>query len=164
GLAIGLALQGTLSNIAAGLMLLWLRPFRIGESIETGTINGTVREIGLFATLLDTADGLYRFVPNASLWNVPLVNYSRNGRRRLDLTLTLGHGTDLASPRKLIDDIVKQDPRVLQVPAPNIALTGLTDTGTNVTAMLWTRTADFGDVQTDVLARVKAAMDGAGIP
>ena len=81
GLAIGLALQGTLSNIAAGLMLLWLRPFRVGEYIETATVSGVVREIGLFATTLDTFDGLYRFVPNSEIWNKPLVNHSRNRGR-----------------------------------------------------------------------------------
>ena len=90
GLAIGLALQGTLSNIAAGIMLLWLRPFRAGEHIQVDTAEGTVREIGLFATLLDAPDGSFRFVPNAQLWNRPLANFTRNPRRLVELRITVG--------------------------------------------------------------------------
>ncbi|TIX88221.1 MAG: mechanosensitive ion channel, partial [Mesorhizobium sp.] len=90
GLAIGLALQGTLQNIAAGIMLLALRPFRIGEYVEIGAIAGTIEEIGLFATTLRTVDGVYILAPNSTLWNQPVRNYTRNGARRGDITLTIG--------------------------------------------------------------------------
>src|SRR5690606_2996252 len=86
GLAIGLALQGTLQNIAAGIMLLALRPFRVGEYIDAGSVSGTIQEIGLFATELKTLDGLFVLAPNSELWNTPVTNYSRNPLRRNDLT------------------------------------------------------------------------------
>jgi small conductance mechanosensitive channel len=90
GLAIGLALQGTLQNIAAGIMLLALRPFRIGEYVEVGSIAGTIEEIGLFATRLRTADGVYVLAPNSTLWNQPVRNFTRNGVRRADISLSIG--------------------------------------------------------------------------
>src|SRR5205085_9854665 len=95
GLAIGLALQGTLTNIAAGIMLLYLRPFRAGDTIETPLVTGKVREIGLFATNMETLDGLYYFVPNSALWNVPLKNQTRNTRRLVTLTLSVSYSADL---------------------------------------------------------------------
>src|SRR5690606_6640128 len=100
GLAIGLALQGTLSNIAAGIMLLWLRPFKAGDFIETASAAGTVREIGLFATQIDTYDGIYRFVPNASLWNQPLSNFTRNPSRMTDIAIGIGYGSDANKARE----------------------------------------------------------------
>ncbi|TIV92992.1 MAG: mechanosensitive ion channel, partial [Mesorhizobium sp.] len=95
GLAIGLALQGTLQNIAAGIMLLALRPFRIGESIEVGSIAGTVEEIGLFATKLRTVEGVYILAPNSTLWNQPVRNFTRNGVRRTDISLSIGSWNDI---------------------------------------------------------------------
>ena len=100
GLAIGLALQGTLQNIAAGIMLLALRPFRIGEYVEVGAIAGTIEEIGLFATRLRTADGVYVLAPNSTLWNQPVRNFTRNGVRRSDITLTIGSWNDIDLAQK----------------------------------------------------------------
>jgi small conductance mechanosensitive channel len=91
GLAIGLAMQGTLSNIAAGMMLLWLRPFRVGDYIDTGAVAGTVKELGLFATELHSWDGIYQFVPNSELWNKRIVNYSRLSTRLIDLAFGVAY-------------------------------------------------------------------------
>ena len=110
GLAIGLALQGTLQNIAAGIMLLVLRPFRVGESIETPAVTGTVTEIGLFATELRTADGLYRLAPNSTLWNVPVTNYSRERLRRHDLTVTVGNDEDIDAAQAALLELAKETP------------------------------------------------------
>lgn len=164
GLAIALALQGTLQNIAAGLMLLWLRPFRVGETIDTGDITGTVREIGLFVTLLDTADGLYRFVPNANLWNRPLLNLTRNRTRRIEIRFTVGHGSDIGETREIIEQLMAKDARILRAPTPKVAVTELTDAGTALSVQLWCRTGDFGDVQSELLESIRATLDTAGLP
>jgi small conductance mechanosensitive channel len=99
GLAVGLALQGTLQNIAAGIMLLVLRPLRIGESVEVGAVAGTVEEIGLFATQLRTADGVYLLAPNSTLWNQPVRNYSRNRTRKAEITIGIKPGEDIDAAR-----------------------------------------------------------------
>ncbi len=99
GLAIGLALQGTLQNIAAGIMILWLRPFRVGEYVDNGTIAGTVREVGLFATLLDTYDGIFRFVPNSDLWSGPDLELQRNATRMTDVAIGISYDSDIERAR-----------------------------------------------------------------
>jgi small conductance mechanosensitive channel len=164
GLAIALALQGTLQNIAAGLMLLWLRPFRVGETIDTGDISGTVREIGLFVTLLDTADGLYRFVPNANLWNRPLLNLTRNRTRRAEIRFTVGHGSNIGSARAVLEKLMADDTRILRAPTPKVIVAELTDAGTLISVQFWSRTGDFGDLQADMLERIRQALDGEGLP
>src|SRR5262245_208497 len=98
--AVGLALQGTLSNLAAGLMLLWLRPFRVGDAIETSSVAGTVVDVGLFATEIHRADGVYVFVPNADLWNKPLANLSRLPQRMIELKLTIARDEDVEVARQ----------------------------------------------------------------
>src|SRR5665213_1666920 len=99
GLAIGLALQGTLSNIAAGIMLLWLRPFHVGDFIEVAGQSGAVEEIGLFVCQLRTFDGLFLFLPNSAIWNAPLKNHTRNGRRLVSVSVTLPGGADIDRAR-----------------------------------------------------------------
>ena len=147
GLAIGLALQGTLSNIAAGVMLLWLRPFRAGENIDAGGIAGVVREVGLFVTLLETGDGVYRFVPNSELWNRPLLNYSRHGTRQVDLRLRIAYGQDVEKARRLLIDLAKSDRRVRAKPAPDVFVAELGEAGIVLAFQSWVSTADFGTVQ-----------------
>ncbi|MDP2733697.1 MAG: mechanosensitive ion channel, partial [Hoeflea sp.] len=105
GLAIGLALQGTLQNIAAGIMLLVLRPFRVGEYIDAGGISGTIVEIGLFATEMKTLDGVYRMAPNSQLWNVPVTNYSRHPERRYDLVIGIGYDDDIEKAQSVMLDL-----------------------------------------------------------
>ena len=107
GLAIGLALQGTLSNIAAGIMLLWLRPFRVGEFIDAGEIAGTVNEIGLFATELKTFDGIYSFVPNSELWNKSIFNYTRNPARMTNMEVGISYGSDIEKARRVMLDLAE---------------------------------------------------------
>src|SRR5690606_6808323 len=107
GLAVGLALQGTLQNIAAGIMLLVLKPFRVGEYVDAGGIAGTIEEIGLFATELKTLDGLYMLAPNSELWNKAVTNYSRNATRRNDLSLRIGYGDDIDLAQKTLMDLAR---------------------------------------------------------
>jgi small conductance mechanosensitive channel len=159
GLAIGLALQGTLANIAAGIILLWLRPFRAGEYISVDTTEGTVREIGLFATLLDAPDGSFRFVPNSQLWNKPLANLTRNPRRLVDIRVTVGRGSDVEKARQLILDVAKSDRRVMASPAPTVSLAEIGETTIVLAARAWTASADYAEALRDMLEGIQRQLD-----
>ncbi|MCC6920844.1 MAG: mechanosensitive ion channel family protein [Alphaproteobacteria bacterium] len=151
GLAIGLALQGTLSNIAAGLMLLWLRPFRVGDAIEAeGNISGTVTELGLFASTLQTGEGVYRFVPNQSLWNKSIINYSRNPRRRIDLLFTLKAGEDVAQAKTALRGIAQAHPKVLKDPAPRAVVSETGDDTLKILLRTWAATPDYWQTRWDL--------------
>ncbi len=159
GLAIGLALQGTLQNIAAGIMLLVLRPFRVGEYIETSSVSGTVLEIGLFATELKTGDGLYRLAPNSTLWNTPITNYSRQPTRQNDVKINITHQDDLDLTMETLMRIATSDKRVLKTPAPSVFIDSLSDTAVSVTLRYWASTGDWWNVSRDMIKRVKFAFD-----
>jgi small conductance mechanosensitive channel len=163
GLAIGLALQGTLANVAAGIMLLYLRPFRTGDAIETPAVAGTVKEVGLFVTRMETADGVFYFVPNSSLWNVPLKNYSRSPRRLAIVQTSVGYASDLAEVRRILLELADADPRVLSSPAPAVTIDGYTDYRVMVSLRAWTASADLGDVQRSLAEDAKARLQAAGI-
>lgn len=163
GLAIGLALQGTLQNIAAGIMLLVLRPFRVGEYIETGNISGVVQEIGLFATELQTPEGMFRLAPNSTLWNVPITNYSREQTRRFDLNIGIGYADDIEQAERLMMDLVAAERRVLAAPAPETFVAELGDSAVKLTLRYWTSNADFWPVSREMIKKVKAAFDENGI-
>lgn len=143
GLAVGLALQGTLQNIAAGIMLLVLRPFRVGEYIETSSVTGTVQEIGLFATELRTPDGLYRLAPNSTLWNTPVTNYSREKFRRHDLSIKVAAEEDVRQAEEKLLDLTRNEPRVEKSPAPDTFIAELGDSNVTVTLRYWVRTSDW---------------------
>jgi small conductance mechanosensitive channel len=163
GLAIGLALQGTLQNIAAGIMLLALRPFRVGEAVDAGGISGTVQEIGLFATEMSTGDGVFMLVPNSQLWNTSVTNFSRNATRAHNLTFRIGYRDDIDKAQSIIRDIVVSDPRVLAVPAPHIYVSALADSAVNITMRYWTPNAHWWQAQLDFTKAVKQRFDAAGI-
>lgn len=163
GLAIGLALQGTLQNIAAGIMLLALRPLRIGEYVEVGAISGTIEEIGLFATRLRTADGVYILAPNSTLWNQPVRNYSRNGIRRGDITLTIGSWNDIDLAQKTMLGVVAAERCVRREPAPIAFVATVGDSTVAITLRYWTSAADFFATQIDLTKRAKQAFDAEGI-
>lgn len=163
GLAIGLALQGTLQNIAAGIMLLALRPLRVGEFVEAGGISGTVQEIGLFATELQNGDGLYVLVPNSQLWNTPVTNFSRNPKRAFSLTVRVGYEDDVDKALGIMKDIVGSDSRVLPIPAPHAYVGALAEGAVNLTIRYWTSTGDWWQTQLDFTKAVKEAFDHAGI-
>ncbi|BAV48597.1 mechanosensitive ion channel protein [Mesorhizobium sp. 113-1-2] len=163
GLAIGLALQGTLQNIAAGIMLLALRPFRIGESVEVGVISGSIEEIGLFATRLRTADGVYILAPNSTLWNQPVRNFSRNGVRRADISLSIGSWNDIDGAQKTLLAIAAAENRIRREPAPIAFVASLGDTTVSLTLRYWTAAADYFSTNIDMTKRAKQAFDSAGI-
>jgi small conductance mechanosensitive channel len=153
GLAIGLALQGTLQNIAAGIMLLMLRPFRIGEDIEVGTIAGTVEEVGLFATRLRREDGVYMLAPNSTLWNQPVRNYTRNGMRRDDIVVNVADSDIDAAQKKLLE-IAAADPRVKKNPPATTFVSELGDGTVKVTLRYWTSAFDFFATKAELTEKV----------
>ncbi|MDX8508122.1 mechanosensitive ion channel family protein [Mesorhizobium captivum] len=163
GLAIGLALQGTLQNIAAGIMLLALRPFRIGESVEVGSVAGTVEEIGLFATKLRTVEGVYILAPNSTLWNQPVRNFTRNGVRRTDITLSIGSWNDIDRGQKTLLAAASAEKRIRREPAPIAFVASLGEATVSLTLRYWTTAADYFATQIDMTKRAKQAFDNEGI-
>ncbi|MBU1317290.1 MAG: mechanosensitive ion channel [Alphaproteobacteria bacterium] len=163
GLAIGLALQGTLQNIAAGIMLLVLRPFRVGEYIDTGNINGIVQDIGLFATELKTYDGLYRLAPNSLLWNVPVTNYSRLATRMHDFKVGIAYEDDIDKALAIMLDIVRKDDRVLDTPEPSAFVMDLGDNSVVLALRYWANSSVWWMTSRDITKAVKEAFDSQGI-
>ena len=162
-LAVGLALQGTLSNVAAGVMILIQRPFRVGEYITAGTVAGTVEAIGLFTTEILQLDGLYVMVPNNELWNKPVVNYSRMPTRRFELVVPISYADDLAAARAAMLELALADPRVLAEPAPVAFVAALTDNAVRVGLRAWCATGDHLALSWALTEAVKLRFDALGI-
>lgn len=158
GLAIGLAMQNTLSNIAAGIMLLWLRPFKIGDKIQAGDITGTLKEFGLFACQLETWDGVFQFVPNSELWNKRVTNFSRWPKRLMDLQFRIDYGFEVAEARQRLLDMAGADERVGKEPAPKVFVADLADKVV-VTLRVSVASADYAAVRHDLLERGMLALE-----
>lgn len=163
GLAIGLALQGTLANIAAGVMVLVLRPFSVGDFVDAGGVSGTIEEIGLFTTQLTTADGIYVSAPNNQLWNSVITNYSRRKTRRLELVVGIGYGDDIDTALKTLLDLAVADERVHKDPEPAVMVKSLDDSAVAVALRAWSSTDDFWALSWDMTRQVKQSFDAAGI-
>lgn len=163
GLAVGLALQGTLANVAAGIMLLWLRPFRIGDYIEVEAQTGTVHEVGLFATTMITVEGLFVFVPNGEIWNKKLINYSRMPRRMVRELFTISYDDDIGAARNVLLSVVSNDPRVHTDPEPTIKVVELGDNAVVLEMRAWTDNDGFVQTKWDIIEQGKTSLEGAGI-
>lgn len=166
GLAIGLALQGTLSNIASGVMLLFLKPVNIGDYIDASGIAGTVDEIGLFATKLRTFDGVYLFVPNNQIWNSEIRNYSRLPTRRMDVSVGVAYGDDVNGAMKVLSGILEGDDRVLRDPEPQVMITELADSAVILNMRCWSNREDYWSLLFDLnrAALVEITAAGYSIP
>jgi small conductance mechanosensitive channel len=167
GLAIGLALQGTLANIAAGIMLLWLRPFRIGDYIEIVSATafaGTVKEIGLFACQLETYDGLFVFAPNSAIWTFPLRNHSRNAGRLVSFNAGFAPGADMDRARAILLEAIGEAPGVLREPRPEAFVANLTGGAPLATCRFWASHETVGAVQRSILDAARRALAAAGLP
>ena len=162
GLAVGLALQGTLSNVAAGLMLLFLRPFRIGDWVEAAGVSGSVREIGLFTTTIDTFDNVYISIPNSSIWSSNIINHARYGTRRMDLDIGIGYDSSLDTAETALISLAA-DPRVLSDPAPRFLVVSYGDSAINVRLRAYASYDDFFDLYWDLNRRLKGVLDEHGI-
>ena len=158
GLAIGLALQGTLSNVAAGIMLLLLRPFGVGDWIEANGISGTVQEIGLFATQIDTFENVYISVPNSSIWSSIIINHSRHNIRRMDIDIGIGYESDLDVAEQALMSLCA-DERIHKTPAPVFLVVAYGDSAINVRLRLYANYSDYFQLNWDLNRRLKSALE-----
>ena len=164
GLAIGLALQGSLSNFASGVLLVTFRPARVGDYIEAAGVAGTVNEITVFSTRLVTPDRRTITVPNSKLFDGPIVNYSTSSHRRLDLVFGVAYGSDVTRAQRILRDVVESDPRVLEEHKPvQIGVLALADSSVNIAVRPFVGRDDYWPLHFDLHERVKREFDAAGI-
>jgi len=163
GLAVGLALQGSLSNFAAGVMLIIFPPFKVGDFIEAAGTSGTVEEIMIFSTKLKSSDNKQLYVPNGSILSSTIVNYSANDRRRVDMVFGCGYDDDIKQAKMLLEAIVRENALVLDDPAATIGVLELGDNSVNFAVRPWVNTPDYGAVRFQITEAVKQRFDEAGI-
>ena len=163
GLAIGLALQGTLQNVASGMMLLFLRPLQTGDFVEAAGTSGTVREIGLFMTVLHTSQNLFVAVPNSKIWADTIINYSRLPRRRLDLVVGISYDDDVAPAIEVLRNVVAGDERVFDDPEPQFLTRDLGASSVDIEIRVWTNRQDVLELGSDLRREIKLALELAGI-
>lgn len=163
GLAIGLALQGSLANFAAGVLMLIFKPFKVGDFIEGGGVSGVVEEIGIFTTELKSPDNKKIIVPNAIVTGDKIVNYTAKECRRVDIVAGVSYSDDLDKVRSVLEDILSSDDRVLKDPAPTIGVLELADSSVNFAVRPWVKTADYWNVFFAMQESIKKRFDAEGI-
>lgn len=163
GLAIGLALQGSLSNFAAGVLIILFRPYRVGDFIEAAGVSGSIEAVQIFTTVLKTGDNKQVIIPNSEVMAGVITNYSAHDTRRVDMVFGCGYEDDLAQVKSVLKDILDSDERVLDDPAPTIGLMELADSSVNFAVRPWVKTADYWGVYFDVHEQVKTRFDAAGL-
>ncbi len=163
GLAVGLALKDSLSNFAAGVMLVIFRPFKVGDFIVAGGASGTVDEIALFKTLLRTPDNQRVIVPNSAIFGGTITNVNTLGTRRLDLVASISYEDDVNKAMDLLQGLLASDPRVLKEPAPAVALAELANSSINFNVRPWVNAADYWGLRADLLKAIKTTFDEHGI-
>jgi len=162
-LAIGLALQDSIKNLASGVMIIVTRPFEVDDFVEIAGISGQVEKVDLTQTLLRTLDNRSIIVPNGTVFSSEIINYSARKTRRIDMVFGIGYADDIAKAREVIKGILDADKRILDDPAPMIAVSELADSSVNFVVRPWVATADYWDVKFDVTERVKLAFDERGV-
>lgn len=163
GLAIGLALKDTLSNIAAGVMLLILRPFRVGDYVAYGSVEGTICEINLFSTVLETFDGLYIASPNSAIWGNDIKNYTRNGRRRMDIIVPIAYENSIDEAFSVLQKLAAQEPRLLPQPAPQVMVASIKERTVNIQLRAWATVNDYWSVYWFLNKATKEHIEAAGL-
>jgi small conductance mechanosensitive channel len=163
GLAIGFALQGSLANFAAGVMIILFRPFRLGDYIEGGGAAGSVEEILIFSTMLKTPDNKKIIVPNSSLMSGNIVNYSAKDVRRVDMVFGIGYGDDIREAKQVLEGLLANHELILKDPAPQVVVGELADSSVNFNVRPWVKTADYWTVYFDITEAVKIEFDSKGI-
>lgn len=163
GLAVGLSLQGSLSNFAGGVLIILFKPFKVGDSIEAQGVAGTVSEIQIFVTKLVTGNNQTIFVPNGILSNGVITNFSLGKNRRANLLFTISYHTNIKTAKEIVMQVLENHPKVLKTPAPAVVVNLLTDTTIQLAIQPWAKNADFGQMCSDVLEECKEAFDQAGI-
>ena len=162
GLAIALALQGTLSNIAAGIMLLWLRPFSVGDYVDGEGVAGTIVLITLFNTRLRTYDGVSVYVPNSRLWSATITNFTREPTRMVETKVGIAYGASIEKAREIMLAAAR-DPRVLEEPPPRVYATDLAQSSVQLLMRCWTKSSDWWETKNALTEQVKVSLDEAGI-
>ncbi|MDG2231714.1 MAG: mechanosensitive ion channel [Paracoccaceae bacterium] len=163
GLAVGLALQGTLSNFAAGIMLVIFRPFKRGDFVSVSGQSGTVQEISIFTTELASLDNLQLIIPNSQVWGAPITNYSVYDKRRLDLTFGVAYASDLAKVQAALEKIIAAEGRAHQDPAPLISVSALNQSSVDFLVRVWCDASDYLGLKFDLTRQVKETFDAEGI-
>jgi small conductance mechanosensitive channel len=163
GLAVGLSLQGSLSNFAGGMLIILFKPFRVGDTIEAQGVIGTVSEIQIFVTKLITGNNQTIFIPNGNLSNGTIINYSIAGMRRADLLFSVSYETNIKNAKEIVIQVMESHPKVLTSPKPTVSVKDLSDSAIHLSIRPWSTNADFGDMCSDILENCKEAFDAAGI-
>ncbi|MBC7006651.1 small-conductance mechanosensitive channel MscS [Photobacterium sp. BZF1] len=166
GLAVGLALQGSLSNFAAGVLIVAFRPFKSGDFVEIGGVSGSVESIQVFSTILNTPDNKMVVVPNASVIGGPITNYSRHKTRRIDLVIGVSYDADLKHTKAVLNRVIEADDRILKDPEPTVGVLALADSSVNFAVRPWVKTSDYWAVYFDLMQAIKEELDkeNIGIP
>ncbi len=162
-LAVGLALQGTLSNVASGVMLLVLRPFKVGDAVNIGGTMGVVDAIGLFTTELHSFDNIGISMPNSRVWGSEIQNLNRFDTRRVDMVFGIGYGDDMDKAIRIIREIIDEDERVLKEPEPLIAISNLGDSSVDITVRPWTHRSNVWPLRFDITKKIKERFDANGV-
>lgn len=162
GLAVGLALQSSLGNFASGVMLVLFRPFTKGDFVEAGGTSGTVHEVGIFTTVLNTPDNRRVIVPNGQITTDTITNYSAYDTRRIDLIIGVGYGDDLKTAREVIDKTIRGHEKVLDDPEPAILVMELADSSVNFAVRPWVKASDYWVVRSELMEQIKDALEQAG--
>lgn len=163
GLAVGLALQGSLANFASGVLMIIFKPIGIGDFIEAGGTMGTVDEISIFTTVVNTPDNKKVIVPNSGIMSGNITNYSAHENRRVDLVAGIGYGDDIDKAKTVLEGILAADERILKDPAPTVAVVELADSSVNLVVRPWVKGADYWGVYFDVTEAIKKRFDAEGI-
>jgi small conductance mechanosensitive channel len=163
GLAIGLALQGSLANFAAGVLMIIFKPFKVGDFVEVAGTKGTVREIQIFNTVLDSPDNIKVIVPNAQVTGTNILNYTVNGTRRVDLVIGVSYDDDLKKASQVINEVLANDDRVLDDPPAKVAVYELGDSSVNFVVRPWVKSADYWDAYFDITQQVKLSLEQNGL-
>ena len=163
GLAIGLALQGSLANFAAGILIVMFRPYKVGDYIEAGSAAGTVLDIQIFSTVLKTPDNKVVVVPNGTIMDSSIINYTDQATRRVDIVASCGYEDDIDKVKEILKDILNQEDRILAEPEPRIAVSELADNSVNFIVRPWVNSSDVLSVKYSILEQIKKRFDAEGI-
>ncbi|MGB8712670.1 MAG: mechanosensitive ion channel domain-containing protein [Onishia taeanensis] len=163
GLAVGLALQGSLANFAAGVLVIIFRPYKIGDYVEAGGVAGVIDDVQIFTTELKTGDNRKIIVPNGQMMSGAITNYSSHDTRRVDLVASVGYDADIDVVRRVLEEVVAKDARVLESPAPNIRMNAMLDSSVNWIVRPWVKASDYWDVYWEMTEEIKRCFDAEGI-
>lgn len=163
GLAVGLALQGSLANFASGVLIILFRPFKVGDFVEAGGVSGVIDEIGILVTNMHTPDNKAVIVPNSQIMSAHIINYSANDTRRLDLVFGISYGDDFEKAKAILNELISNDERCLKDPAPTVRVLELADSSVNIACRPWVKTADYWAVFFDLQEAAKKRFDAEGI-